>query len=164
MDFEVGRQHDHLCAGRAQGRRRARRSELIVAARGDKPFTDLADFAGRINPRAVNKRVLESLAAAGAFDALEADRARAFAAVDAMLAASAARARDAVARAERIVRRTGGARAAGDCRRSNPGCRPSGCRRNTMPSASSSPAIRSTITPRRSSGCACSRGRSLRAR
>ena len=39
--------------------------EAIVAARGDKPFTDLADFARRINPRAVNKRVLESLAAAG---------------------------------------------------------------------------------------------------
>src|SRR4051794_37682589 len=45
--------------------------EAIVTARGDKPFADLADFANRINPRAVNKRVLESLAAAGAFDALE---------------------------------------------------------------------------------------------
>jgi DNA polymerase-3 subunit alpha len=60
--------------------------EAIVEARGDMPFADLADFARRINPRAVNKRVLESLAAAGAFDALEPDRARAFAAVDAMLA------------------------------------------------------------------------------
>ena len=55
------------------------------AARGKKPFRDLADFAGRINPRAVNKRVPESLAAAGAFDAIEPDRARAFAACDAML-------------------------------------------------------------------------------
>jgi DNA polymerase-3 subunit alpha len=59
--------------------------ETIVAARADKPFRDLAEFASRINPRAVNKRVLESLAAAGAFDELEPDRARAFAAVDAML-------------------------------------------------------------------------------
>jgi DNA polymerase-3 subunit alpha len=59
--------------------------EAIVTARGDKPFADLADFANRINPRAVNKRVLESLAAAGAFDALETNRARAFAAVDMML-------------------------------------------------------------------------------
>jgi DNA polymerase III subunit alpha len=59
--------------------------EAIVAARGDRPFTDLSDFATRINPRAVNKRVLESLAAAGAFDALESDRARAFAAIDGML-------------------------------------------------------------------------------
>ena len=59
--------------------------EAIVAARGDRPFADLSDFATRINPRAVNKRVLESLAAAGAFDALESNRARVFAAVDGML-------------------------------------------------------------------------------
>jgi DNA polymerase III subunit alpha len=59
--------------------------EAIVAARGARPFTDLSDFATRINPRAVNKRVLESLAAAGAFDALENNRACVFAAVDAML-------------------------------------------------------------------------------
>jgi DNA polymerase III subunit alpha len=62
--------------------------EAIVAARAEKPFADLTDFASRINPRAVNKRVLESLVSAGAFDALERDRARAFAGVDAMLAAS----------------------------------------------------------------------------
>jgi len=62
--------------------------ESIVAARGEMPFADLTDFASRINPRAVNKRVLESLASAGAFDVLERERARAFAAVDAMLAAS----------------------------------------------------------------------------
>ncbi|HEY4774760.1 MAG TPA: DNA polymerase III subunit alpha, partial [Xanthobacteraceae bacterium] len=61
--------------------------EAIVAARA-RPFADLADFARRINPRAVNKRVLESLAAAGAFDCLEPDRARAFAAVDLMMAAA----------------------------------------------------------------------------
>jgi DNA polymerase III subunit alpha len=59
--------------------------EAIVAARGDRPFSDLSDFATRINPRAVNKRVLESLAAAGAFDALEGNRACVFAAVDAIL-------------------------------------------------------------------------------
>ena len=62
--------------------------ESIVAARGNKPFRDLGDFARRINPRAVNKRVLESLAAAGAFDTLEPDRARACAAVDAILSAA----------------------------------------------------------------------------
>ena len=58
----------------------------IVEARATKPFTDLADFARRINPRAVNKRVLESLAASGAFDQLEPNRARAFAAIDTLLA------------------------------------------------------------------------------
>jgi DNA polymerase-3 subunit alpha len=60
--------------------------EAIVAARGAVPFADLSDFAHRINPRAVNKRVLESLAAAGAFDELEKDRTTSFAAVDTLLA------------------------------------------------------------------------------
>jgi DNA polymerase-3 subunit alpha len=60
--------------------------QAIVEARGERPFADLTDFALRINPRAVNKRVLESLAAAGAFDALEPDRARASAAVDVIMA------------------------------------------------------------------------------
>jgi DNA polymerase-3 subunit alpha len=54
----------------------------IIAARQNGPFADLADFAARINPRAVNKRVLESLAQAGAFDAFESNRARILGAVD----------------------------------------------------------------------------------
>jgi len=61
--------------------------ELIVEARKKGLFTSLADFAGRVNPRAVNKRVIESLAAAGAFDALESNRARVFAGAEAILAA-----------------------------------------------------------------------------
>jgi DNA polymerase-3 subunit alpha len=60
--------------------------EAILAARGGRAFADLADFAARVNPRAVNKRVLESLAAAGAFDSFEKNRARVLAAVDVVLA------------------------------------------------------------------------------
>jgi DNA polymerase-3 subunit alpha len=60
--------------------------ESLVAARGDKPFKDLGDLARRINPRQVNKKTLESLIAAGAMDELEPDRAKALAAVDAILA------------------------------------------------------------------------------
>ncbi|GGB60449.1 DNA-directed DNA polymerase [Roseibium aquae] len=48
----------------------------IVSVRGDKPFRSLGDFARRISPRAINKRTLENLAAAGAFDELEPNRAR----------------------------------------------------------------------------------------
>ena len=59
--------------------------ETIIEGRGERPFADLADFAARINPRAINKRVLESLAAAGAFDAFEQNRARVFAGVDMVL-------------------------------------------------------------------------------
>ncbi len=58
----------------------------IVAARDGRPFKDLGDVARRLNPREVNKKVLESLAAAGAFDELEPDRARAFAAIESILA------------------------------------------------------------------------------
>ncbi|MFC0283358.1 DNA polymerase III subunit alpha [Camelimonas abortus] len=60
--------------------------ESLVAARGDRPFRDLADFASRLNPKLVNRRTLEALIAAGAFDELEPDRARATAAIDPMLA------------------------------------------------------------------------------
>jgi len=59
--------------------------DAIVAARGERKFADLADVAARINPRAINKRVLESLSAAGAFDAFEGNRARVFAGVDMVL-------------------------------------------------------------------------------
>jgi DNA polymerase-3 subunit alpha len=61
--------------------------ELIVDARKEGLFTSLADFAARVNPRAINKRVIESLAAAGAFDGLDSNRARVFAGAEAILAA-----------------------------------------------------------------------------
>src|SRR6516225_6221676 len=62
--------------------------ELIVEARQKGGlFTSLADFAARVSPRAINKRIIESLAAAGAFDTLEPNRARVFAGADAILAA-----------------------------------------------------------------------------
>jgi DNA polymerase-3 subunit alpha len=72
-----------LAALRGVGRQAV---ESIIAARGEKLFADLADFGRRINPRAINKRVLESFVAAGAFDAIEPNRARGNAAVDALLA------------------------------------------------------------------------------
>ena len=61
--------------------------ELIVEERRKGAFTSLADFAARVNPRAINKRIIESLAAAGAFDTLESNRARVFAGADTILAA-----------------------------------------------------------------------------
>ena len=85
VEFEVDGDTIHyaLAALRGVGRQAV---ESIVAARGEHAFADLSDFGRRINPRAVNKRVLESLPAAGAFDCIEKNRARAFAAVDAILA------------------------------------------------------------------------------
>ena len=43
----------------------------IVKARGDKPFTDIYDFVERVPSRAINRRVFENLALAGAFDCFE---------------------------------------------------------------------------------------------
>ncbi len=42
---------------------------------GGGTFTSLADFASRINPRLINRRAFENMAAAGAFDDLEPNRA-----------------------------------------------------------------------------------------
>ncbi len=83
FDVDGNTIHYALAALRGVGRAAV---DSIIAARGERPFVDLADFGRRINPRAVNKRVLESLAAAGALDAIEPNRARAFAAVDTLLA------------------------------------------------------------------------------
>jgi DNA polymerase III subunit alpha len=85
FDVEGNTIHYALAALKGVG---AQAVEAIVAARGERAFTDLTDFANRVNPRAVNKRVLESLAAAGAFDAVEANRARVFATVDFMLSSA----------------------------------------------------------------------------
>ena len=50
------------------------------------PFQDLADFARRLDARAFNKRTLETLAASGAFDGLERNRAQVHANIDNLLA------------------------------------------------------------------------------
>ena len=44
----------------------------IIEARTDGPFNDLFDFCHRVDKRIVNRRVVESLIRAGAFDAIEA--------------------------------------------------------------------------------------------
>jgi DNA polymerase-3 subunit alpha len=51
--------------------------EAILAARkADGPFTAMSDVVARVDPRAVNRRVLESLIKAGALDSLGAPRAQ----------------------------------------------------------------------------------------
>ncbi len=50
--------------------------ENILAARAQAPFTDLFDFCARVDRRIVNRRTVEALVRAGAFDSLDADRAK----------------------------------------------------------------------------------------
>ncbi len=57
--------------------------EYIVDDRNKNgPFEDIFDFAERIDPKLMNKRQIENLAAAGAFDCLVAERAQAHAAAE----------------------------------------------------------------------------------
>ncbi|MBZ9935285.1 DNA polymerase III subunit alpha [Mesorhizobium sp. BR1-1-16] len=79
FDVEDGRILYSLAAIKGVG---AQAVEHLVEARGNKPFRDLAGFAARVNPRILNKRTLESLVCAGAFDDLERDRARVFAGIE----------------------------------------------------------------------------------
>ncbi|QDO98980.1 DNA polymerase III subunit alpha [Ferrovibrio terrae] len=59
---------------------------VIVAEREKNgPFKSLFDFASRVDPAALNKRMLENLAKAGAFDHLEKNRARVIAGLETLI-------------------------------------------------------------------------------
>jgi DNA polymerase-3 subunit alpha len=62
--------------------------EHLVAVRGDRPFADVADFAHRVDPQIVNRKALECLVQAGAFDSLDPDRAKLFGGIGRILAAA----------------------------------------------------------------------------
>ena len=74
--------HYGLSAVKGVGRAMA---EHIVEVRGKTPFKDLGDFARRVDPRVLNKRTLETLVNAGAFDGLVPRREVAFAAIDTVM-------------------------------------------------------------------------------
>jgi len=69
--------------------------ESIVQARRQALFTDLFDFCRRVDKRMVNRRVVEALVRAGAFDKLDAQRSR--------LLATVGRALEAAEQAERAA-------------------------------------------------------------
>jgi DNA polymerase-3 subunit alpha len=52
--------------------------EHLVKVRGEKPFADIADFAHRVDPQMINRKALECLVQAGAFDSLDPERAKLF--------------------------------------------------------------------------------------
>ncbi|QMW23996.1 DNA polymerase III subunit alpha [Sandaracinobacteroides saxicola] len=93
-DFTVEGDAVRYALGALKGVGEAAMAALVAEREANGPFRDIADFVARIDARALNRRQLEALAGGGAFDALEPDRARVFAAAEAMLAA-AARAADA---------------------------------------------------------------------
>ncbi len=60
-------------------------AEIVRERDANGPFRDLFDFANRIDPHSLNKRQLENLAKAGAFDSLDPNRAQVVAAADLLL-------------------------------------------------------------------------------
>ncbi|WP_064092608.1 DNA polymerase III subunit alpha [Rossellomorea aquimaris] len=54
----------------------------IVRARSEKPFEDLFDFCMRVSSKVINRKILENLVLAGAFDEFEVDRATLLASLD----------------------------------------------------------------------------------
>jgi len=84
VDFAVEDGHIlyALSAVRAVGHQAV---EHVVEERTGRPFADVSDFARRVNPRLVNKRALEGMVFAGAFDELEPDRSRLAAGLDLIL-------------------------------------------------------------------------------
>ncbi|WP_420137140.1 DNA polymerase III subunit alpha [Sphingomonas sp.] len=63
--------------------------QLVEERRASGPFKSLDDLADRIDPRLLNRRQLESLAAAGGFDSLVDDRAAVFGGAETILAHAA---------------------------------------------------------------------------
>jgi DNA polymerase-3 subunit alpha len=68
--------------------------QIIAEREKNGPYADFADFAKRIDGRAINKRVLEHLVKTGAFDFSGAPRKQLFDGIDAALSQAAAQARD----------------------------------------------------------------------
>ena len=72
----------------------AQAMEGVVAERKNGPYTDIFDFASRVPPEALNRRALEHLIKAGAFDALHPNRNQLFTHIDTIMGYGAAIQRD----------------------------------------------------------------------
>jgi DNA polymerase-3 subunit alpha len=71
--------------GAIKGTGRAAIERIVEARASGGPFKDLFDFCHRVDKRLVNRRVVESLIRAGAFDSLDGNRAKLLAMVGAAL-------------------------------------------------------------------------------
>ncbi|NIJ36631.1 DNA polymerase-3 subunit alpha [Sphingopyxis panaciterrae] len=97
-DFSVGQSGEELTVRYALGALKGvgeKAMEALVAerqAKGD--FASLDDFANRIDPKILNRRQLEALAGAGAFDGIEPDRPRVYVGAEAMLGSASVNARE----------------------------------------------------------------------
>ena len=89
-EFSVEQQGEELfvryALGALKGVGEKAMEQLVDARKAKGAFKSLEDFADRIDPRALNRRQLESLAGGGAFDEIEQERAGVFASAELILA------------------------------------------------------------------------------
>jgi len=88
-EFSVSDSAVRYALGALKGVGEKAMEQLVAERRANGPFKSLDDLADRIDPRLINRRQLESLAGAGAFDAIIPDRAAIFAAAETILAHAA---------------------------------------------------------------------------
>jgi DNA polymerase III subunit alpha len=81
MPGAAGRKQIRYGLGAIKGTGQGAIEAMVAAREADGPFTSLFNFCGRIDKAKVNKRVVEALIKAGAFDTLHPDRASALASV-----------------------------------------------------------------------------------
>ena len=93
-DFDVASGRVLYALGAVRNVGLAAMRHLVEVRESGGPFADIFDFLERIDPRQVNKRSLESLARAGAFDAIHPDRAQLVEAADTLIAYAQATAAD----------------------------------------------------------------------
>jgi len=85
-DFEVEDGEVLYALGAIRNVGLAAMEHLVQVREEGGPFRDLFDFVERVDPRQVNKRALENLARAGAFDSIHPNRAQILAAADTLIA------------------------------------------------------------------------------
>ena len=89
-DFSVEEGKVRYALGALKGVGEKAMESLAVERQGHGPYQSLDDFAERIDPKLLNRRQLESLASAGAFDSVNSDRPAVHAAAETILAHAAA--------------------------------------------------------------------------
>ena len=87
VTFEVGDKTIYYALAALKGVGAGAVEQIVAERNKNGLFTSLADFASRVSPKAVNKRIIETLAAAGAFDTLDPHRARVHGGADSILSA-----------------------------------------------------------------------------
>jgi DNA polymerase-3 subunit alpha len=85
-DFEVENGEVLYALGAVRNVGEAAMKNLVAVRDEGGPFRDLFDFVERVDPRQVNKRAIENLARAGAFDRLHPNRAQIVANCDVLMA------------------------------------------------------------------------------